>query len=184
MIDTKLIQACTSGDRRAQQLLYSELSPMVFSVCKRYLSNEATVEDAFAESFVIIFTKIESLKEVAAVYGWAKRIAVNQCLQILRKQVSFNVNIEDIKFDPIFDQSSTQQLEHNDLLKLVYLLPDGCRSVFNLFAIEGYSHKEIAAKLHISEGTSKSQVNVARVKLQKLIATHYELKSKENGIAK
>jgi RNA polymerase sigma factor (sigma-70 family) len=184
LIDISLIQACTSGDRRAQQTLYAELSPMIYSVCRRYLKQDCSVEDAFAETFVIIFTKMATLKEPAAVFGWARRIAVNQCLQMLRKQVSFNVALEDIKYEPEYAQTSSQKLEHNDLLQLVQLLPDGCRSIFNLFVIEGYSHKEIATMLRISEGTSKSQVNVARMKLQKLVAIHYEIKSDENGIAR
>ncbi len=184
MSNEAIIKACISGDRKAQHNLYLQLSPMLYSVCKRYLKLDMEIEDALAESFVLIFTRMNTLKDAGALYGWAKKVAVNQSLQLLRKKVNFNLSLDDIKQEPVFEQSTTQQLEHKDLLKLLDYLPDGCRSIFNLFAIEGYSHKEIAALLQISEGTSKSQVNVARVKLQKLVKHHYELKNEANGIAK
>lgn len=184
MNNEAIIKACISGDRKAQHTLYLQLAPMLHSVCKRYLKAEMEIEDALAEAFVLIFTKMNTLKDAEALFGWAKRVAVNQCLQQLRKKVNFNLSLDDIKHEPVFEQSTTQELEHKDLLKLLDYLPDGCRSIFNLFAIEGYSHKEIAVLLQISEGTSKSQVNVARVKLQKLVKHHYDLKNEENGIAK
>lgn len=185
MTNEAIIQACISGERKAQHTLYLQLSPMLHSTCKRYLKNDLEIEDALAEAFVLIFTKLDTIKDTAALYGWAKRIAVNQCLQIIRKRVSFNISLDDIKQEPAFDQSSSQALEHKDLLKLLQYLPDGCRSVFNLFVVEGYSHREISEMLQISEGTSKSQVNVARIKLQKLVKHHYKIKEEEeNGMAR
>lgn len=186
MSNEAIIQACISGERKAQHDLYLQLSPMLHSTCKRYLKHDMEIEDALAEAFVLIFTKLGTLKDAAALFGWAKRIAVNQCLQIIRKRVSFNLSLEDIKQEPVFEQSNSQALEHQDLLKLLQYLPDGCRSVFNLFVIEGYGHKEISEMLQISEGTSKSQMNVARIKLQKLVKHHYQIKEEEekNGMAR
>ncbi len=173
-----------SGDRKAQHSLYVQLSPMLNSVCKRYLKQDTEVEDALAESFVLIFTKLNALKDADALFGWAKRVAVNQCLQIIRKRTSFNLSLDDIKQEPILESSSSQNLEHKELLQLLQYLPDGCRSVFNLFAVEGYSHKEISEMLQISEGTSKSQVNVARIKLQKLVKHYYQIRIEEDEIAR
>lgn len=179
-----IITACISGDRKAQHHLFVQLSPMLTSVCKRYLKQETEVEDALAESFVLIFTRLQSLKDTDALFGWAKRVAVNQCLQIIRRRTSFNLSLDDIKQEPVIESSSSQSLEHKDLLQLLQYLPDGCRSVFNLFAVEGYSHKEISEMLQISEGTSKSQVNVARIKLQKLVKHHYHIRIEEDELAR
>lgn len=184
MIDETLIQACLKANRKAQHTLYIELSPMLYSTCKRYLKQVSDVEDVLADAFVQIFTKLNSLKDVNAIHGWAKRITVNQCLQFLRKKVNFNLSLEDLKQEPVFEKSNTENLEHKELLGLLEYLPEGCKSVFNLFAIEGFSHKDIAEMLQISEGTSKSQLNVARTKLQQLVKNRYDIKFEKNGIAK
>ena len=173
MTKEKLIKQCRRNDRKAQRELYDHLSSMLFYTCKRYLLNAHDIDDALAESFVIIFTKIDQLKDPNALEGWAKRITVNQCLQKIRKKVNFNLYIGDIQSDTFWTDSQEASLEHEDLLKLVTYLPEGCKTVFNLFVIEGFSHKEIADELGISVGTSKSQLNVARTKLQGLVNQFY-----------
>ncbi|MNL22310.1 ECF RNA polymerase sigma factor SigR [compost metagenome] len=184
MINESLINECKQGNRQAQRGLYDYLSPKLYSTCKRYLKQDADIEDVLAEVFVAIFTKIHTLREAAAIVSWARRIAANQCLQVLRKQINFNLTLDDIKHEPVYDRAPDHPIEHKDLLQLLQHLPDGCRSVFNLFAIEGFAHKEIAAMLQISEGTSKSQLNVAKHKLQQLVNVHYYQNATKNGIAK
>ena len=173
MIREKLIKKCKKNDRKAQRELFDHLSSMLYYTCKRYLKNEHYIEDALAESFVIIFTKLDQLKNPDALEGWAKRIAVNQCLQKIKKSVNFNLYIDDVTPQAEWSQPADTSLENQDLLKLVSKLPDGCQTVFNLFVIEGYAHKEIADELNISVGTSKSQLNVAKNKLQDLIHHYY-----------
>ena len=131
-----------------------------------------------ADAFYIIFTKIDQLKEELAFEGWAKKIAVNQCLMQLKKNVNFNLYLEDVslKEQPLTDEMA--DLEEEDLLNLLNYLPDGCKTVFSLFVIEGFSHKDIAEKLQISEGTSKSQLNVAKTKLKDLVNQFYYQKAK------
>lgn len=173
MIDEQLIQACRKMHRDAQRKMYELMAPKLYQVCKRYLKKEEEIEEVLADTFVIVFTKLDQLKENAAFYSWAKRIAVNECLHLLKKNVNFNLYLEEssLKIQPEVAQDTS--LEEQDVLKLLNYIPEGCKTVFNLFVIEGYSHKEIAATLKISEGTSKSQLNVAKTKLKDLVNNFY-----------
>lgn len=164
--------------REAQRKVYEYLSPKLYHTCRRYLKQEEEVEEALADAFYTIFTKIGQLKENAAFEGWARRIAVNQCLLFLRKKVNFNLYVDDIKTSLQPQSAEDTTLEEEDLLGLLDYLPDGCRTVFSLFAIEGFGHKEIAAMLNISEGTSKSQLNAAKTKLKELVGRLYYQKAK------
>jgi RNA polymerase sigma factor (sigma-70 family) len=173
VIDEQLIVACKKMHRDAQRKVYELMVPKLYQICKRYLKKEEEIEEVLADAFVIIFTKIDQLKENAAFFGWAKRIVVNECLHLLKKNVNFNLYLEENPFTIQPQSEVDTQLEEADLLKLLNYIPEGCKTVFNLFVIEGYSHKEIAAMLKISEGTSKSQLNVAKTKLKDLINNFY-----------
>ncbi|RXR18362.1 RNA polymerase sigma factor [Flavobacterium amnicola] len=178
MINENLIIACKKMHRDAQRQVYEILAPKLYRVCKRYLKKEEEIEEVLADAFYIIFTKMDQLKEIGAFEGWARKIAVNQCLHQLKKNVNFNLYLEDHSFK-IQPQSATDtQLEEEDLLNLLNFIPEGCKTVFNLFAIEGFGHKEIAAMLNISEGTSKSQLNAAKSKLKDLVNNLYYQKAK------
>lgn len=173
MINEKLILDCKKMQRQAQKEVYDILSPKLYATCKRYLKKEDEIEDVLSESFYIIFTKLDQLKEVKAFEGWARRIVVNHCLLQIKKNVNFNMYLDDI--NPISQPITPEMtdLEEEDLMKLLNYIPEGCRTVFNLFVIEGYGHKEIAEMLSISEGTSKSQLNVAKTKLKDLVNKLY-----------
>ena len=178
MINIQLIQACKKQQRDAQRQVYELLARKLYYTCSRYLKKEEEIEEVMADAFYIIFTKIDQLKEELAFEGWAKKIAVNQCLMQLKKNVNFNLYLEDVslKEQPLTDEMC--ELEEEDLLNLLNYLPDGCKTVFSLFVIEGFSHKDIAEKLQISEGTSKSQLNVAKTKLKDLVNQFYYQKAK------
>lgn len=178
MINIQLIQGCKKQQRDAQRQVYELLARKLYYTCSRYLKKEEEIEEAIADAFYIIFTKIDQLKEEMAFEGWAKKIAVNQCLMQLKKNVNFNLYLEDmsLKNQPLTDEMC--ELEEEDLLNLLNYLPDGCKTVFSLFVVEGFSHKDIAEKLQISEGTSKSQLNVAKTKLKDLVNTFYYQKAK------
>lgn len=178
MINENLISNCKKMQREAQQEVYSLLSPKLYRTCKRYLKKEEEIEEVLADAFYTIFTKIEQLKEVKAFEGWAKKITVNQCLLQLKRNVNFNLYLEDTKLSLQPETVPETPLEEEDLLNLLNFIPDGCKTIFNLFAIEGYSHKEIAAMLSISEGTSKSQLNAAKTKLQVLVNNLYYKQAK------
>lgn len=164
--------------RDAQREVYESMGPKLYRTARRYLKKQEEIEDVLAESFVIIFTKIDQLKEDYAFEAWARKITVNACLHHLKKNVNFNIYLEDSKVQPTHHSESDAGIKEEDLLNLLAYLPEGCRTVFNLFAIEGYGHKEIAEQLGISEGTSKSQLNVARTKLQNLVNSHYYRQAK------
>lgn len=168
----ELLIKLKNKDRLAQRQVYERFAGRLYAVCKRYLKKDEEAEEALADAFFIIFTKIDQLQNVEVFEGWAKKIAVNQCLQTLRKKESILVSIDEETFieKHLADQHSESSFE-KDILPLLHFLPEGCRTIFNLFAVEGYPHREIAEMLSITEGTSKSQVNFARKKLQELLQT-------------
>ena len=178
MIDEKLISECKKMQRAAQRQLYEHMAPKLYQTCKRYLKKEEEIEEALADAFYTIFTKLDQLKEVFAFEAWARKIAVNQCLLTLRKNVNFNIYIDDMRQEPSLETAPESFLEAEDLMQLLNHIPEGCKTVFNLFAIEGFSHKEIATMLGISEGTSKSQLNASRTKLKELVNRLYYQKAK------
>jgi RNA polymerase sigma-70 factor (ECF subfamily) len=154
------------------------MGPKLYHLCKRYLKKEEEIEEALADAFYTIFTKIDQLKEDHAFEAWARKITVNQCLLTLRKNVNFNLYLDDVKLASQPTTDEITDLEEEDLLNLLQLIPDGCKTIFNLFVIEGYSHKEIALQLGISEGTSKSQLNASKTKLKELVNNFYYQKAK------
>jgi RNA polymerase sigma-70 factor (ECF subfamily) len=178
VIDEKLLSDCKKMQRDAQRQLYEQISSRLYFICKRYLKKEEDIEEVVADTFYTIFTKLHQLKENKAFLGWAKKIAVNQCLLHLKKNTNFNLYLEDTKVTLQPTTDAHTKLEEEDLLQLLDYLPEGCRVVFNLFAIEGYTHKQIAEELKISEGTSKSQLNFAKNKLQNLVNNLYYQQAK------
>ena len=177
-MDVKHIQGCRKQHRESQRLVYETMAPKLYRLCKRYLKKEEEIEEVLADAFFTIFTKIEQLKEDLAFEAWARKITVNNCLLQIKKNINFNLYLEDVNYNsqPLADEVT--DLEEEDLLNLLNYIPDGCQTIFNLFVIEGYSHKEIAEQLGISEGTSKSQLNAAKSKLKELVRTFYYQKAK------
>lgn len=174
VINEKLLSDCKAKVRSAQRQLYEYMAPKLHQTCRRYLKQQADIEEILADAFYAIFTKLDQLKDTGAFEAWARRITVNFCLLRLRKSGTLDVYLDDMKQEPQH-YTLPSQLEERDLLKLLDHLPEGCRTIFNLFAIEGYSHKEIALMLQISEGTSKSQLSFSKTKLKSLINQFYYL---------
>lgn len=177
MINENLILACKKMQRDAQRQVYEALAPKLYASCKRYLKNEEEIEEALADAFFTIFTKLDQLKEIGAFEAWARKIAVNYCLATIKKKTNFNMYLDDVKTIALPFTDEDTHLEEEDLLQLLNQIPEGCKTVFNLFVIEGYGHKEIAQLLQISEGTSKSQLNAAKTKLKELVNKLYYKKS-------
>lgn len=168
--EEKLIEACRNGDRKSQYELYEKYAPLMYSVCRRYVMQLQEAEDILVCGFTKVFQKLNQFKGQGSFEGWIRRIMVNEALTFIRRNKSMylEVEIEKASREPDFNKLS-DQLEVEDLEKLIDRLPMGYKTVFNLYAIEGFSHKEIAEKLGISENTSKSQLSRARVHLQKLL---------------
>jgi RNA polymerase sigma factor (sigma-70 family) len=166
-----LIDGCRRGDSHAQQRLFNLFSPRMFSICRRYLKNPMQAEDVLVIAFTRIFEKIDQFKGEGSFEGWIRRIVVNEALTALRKSRAMMLETDLDQADRQPDYSSlADQLEAEDLLKMIDELPPGYRVVFNMYAIDGFSHKEIAEQLGISENTSKSQLSRARSYLQKVLA--------------
>lgn len=165
--EAKLISALKRGENRAHKVIYERYAGKMLAVCTRYCGNKADAEEVMLDGFMKVFEKIEQFREDGSFEGWIRRIMVTESLMFLRKAKQWRqeVPLEDITIEPDYAWADTA-VNENDLLRLVNQMPDGYRTVFNLYAIEGYSHAEIAETLGISEGTSKSQLSRARVLLQ------------------
>lgn len=177
-MDNKLLELCINQDRNAQRQLYDSLYPKLHFVCRRYLKSEEDREEAMADAFFTILSKLNQLKDLKAFQAWSRKIMVNHCLAYLKKKVDFEIKIEDHPNEiPSANAAYANSLELDDLMGLLEKIPDGCKTIFNLFVVEGFSHKEIAEELNISVGTSKSQLNVAKNKLQDLVNVYYYSKA-------
>ncbi|MEN7549495.1 sigma-70 family RNA polymerase sigma factor [Rapidithrix thailandica] len=168
--ETDLIKKCRKQNASAQAALYEKYSPVMYAVCLRYIKEPGEAEEVMINGFMKAFDKLGQFKFEGSFEGWLRRIMVNESLMYLRKNkhMYLEVDIEQADYAPNYQQLS-DHLEAEDLMKMVGQLPMGYRTVFNLYAIEGYSHKEIAEQLGISENTSKSQLSRARALLQKFL---------------
>lgn len=166
--EKELISLCIRGDRGAQRRLYDVLSPKMFAVCIRYMGDRDSAEDVLQDGFVTLFSKLEMYSGEGSFEGWARKVFVNTALMSLRKndvlkqsddiEVAWSLSSDDV--------SAVESIGYKELLKLIAKLPPGFRTVFNMYVIEGYSHKEISESLGISEATSRSQLLRARAMLQ------------------
>ena len=164
------IQKCASGDRKAQTALYNQFASKMYGVCMRYSKDATEAEDNLQDGFIRVFTKINQFGFKGSFEGWMRRIMVNTSLEKFRKS-NHPYPVEDmIVFENIQSSEETlSSISADDLMKIIQQLPPRYRMVFNLYAIEGYSHLEIAKLMKITEGTSKSNLSRARVILQKKV---------------
>ena len=170
-IDLQLIDLCIKGDRASQKVLYNRLAPRMFPLCIRYIGNREMAEDVLQDGFITLFTKLRDYKGDGSFDGWARKIFVNTALMSLRKKdaLKMSEDLEAIRGMKDDLPSQNQNIGYKELMKLVMELPPGFRTVFNMYAIEGYSHKEISDTLGISETTSRTQLSRARIWLQNKI---------------
>ncbi|MCR5890086.1 sigma-70 family RNA polymerase sigma factor [Hymenobacter sp. J193] len=171
MTEVELITACRQGSSRAQKLLYERFAGLMLGVCLRYLRQRDDAEEVMLMGFVKVFRALEQYRHEGSFEGWIRRIMVNEALGQLRRKEPLHLAIDDLTYDvPATAAEAESQLNADDMLALLADLPAGYRTVFNLYALEGYSHPEIGELLGISEGTSKSQLSKARAMLQRRIA--------------
>ena len=168
MNSNDLIAACIKGDRKAQRELYTQYAPRLMAISLRYAKSTLEAEDILQESFLKIYRGLAKLRDYSNLGAWMKKILINTAINHQRGKLYLfpMVDIENVK--TTYDESvALSEFRHEELLEMIRGLPTGCRMIFNLYAIEGFSHKEIADKLDISEGTSKSQYARAKFLLQK-----------------
>ena len=181
----EIIKGCLKNDKKAQRQLYDMYAPLMLSVCRRYIGDYDMAQDVMIKAFMIVFDKVGQFRREGSFEGWIRRIMVNESLSWLRKNRSMYLEVEIESADKEIDfEMISAQLNAEDLMELIHGLPSGYRTVFNLYAIEGYSHAEIADQLGINVNTSKSQLSRARALLQRKLAeldSDVDPKTKSNG---
>jgi RNA polymerase sigma factor (sigma-70 family) len=176
-----LVAGCRQGQHKAQRSVYEQHAPQMLAVCLRYVHDRSEAEGVMVNGFLKVFDKIGQYSGEGSFEGWIRRIMVNESLLYLRqnRHAHMMVEVEAASREVVSTEDAYQQLAAEDLLALVRKLPEGYRTVFNLYAIEGYAHKEIAEQLGISENTSKSQLSRARGLLQQYVANLMDTKKTE-----
>ncbi len=172
--EERLTMLCQQGDSKAQRLLYERYSDQMFRVCFRYVKKEFETEDVLAVGFVKVFKNIERFeyRDKGSLGSWIKRIMINESLMHLRKKNPLNQALDASEVQIQCNLQTDQDLLAQDIYRMVRQLPTGYRTVFNMYVIDGYTHKEIANYLKVSENTSKSQLSKARGHLRKMLKKH------------
>ena len=172
MNEKELVQGVLNGSRASQRYLFDNYAPHMMTICNRYSKSPDQAADMLQEGFITVFQKLNQFDGTGSLEGWIRRVMITSALSVLRKEKKFKFTEEvnnaiGVESD-ITDAIS--QMSFQELTELIQKMPNGYRTVFNLFAIEGYSHKEIADQLVISESTSKTQYRKAKIYLQNLIS--------------
>ena len=166
----KLIEGLKNQERKAQRELYNRYAPVMFSVCRRYLSSREDAEEALVSGFYKVMTQINTYSGNGSLEGWIRRIMVNESLMMLRKKKPLHFPGDVPELTNLQDNFSIEaELSAREIMGLLDKLPNGYRTIFNLYVIEGYKHKEIADMLGISINTSKSQLILARERMKELV---------------
>ncbi len=173
MSENQIIQGCLEGHRLSQRRLYEAYKVPMFRICLRYATNRTEAEDMLQDGFIRVFTDLHQYKGQGALGGWIRKVIVNSALQYLRKNKKHTAttDIQAIHQTHFAESDIHYQLNAQALTQLIQQLPTGYRLVFNLYVIEGYTHKEIAEQLQININTSKSQLSKAKAALRKKLET-------------
>lgn len=171
MTEENLIKKCASGNVLAQKTFYEKFAGKMMGVCLRYAKDYEEAEDVMQDAFIKIFGKLPNYKKKGSLEGWVRRIVVNTALDSYRKNKKHQQNVDVDSVGYMLEDKTfiIEELNANDLLAIIKTLPEGYQMVFNLFAIEGYSHKEIAERLGVTESTSKSQYSRAKKMLRDIL---------------
>jgi len=176
MTDQELVEGCLANDAKAQRFLYNKYAGKMMGVCLRYMKNREEAQDILQEGFIKVYQKIGQFKSTGPLGGWIRMVMINTALIQIRNNKKWENTIEvssayDLSTD---DYTVLDKLSADELMRIINGLPDGYRTVFNLFVIEGYPHKEIAKMLEVSESTSKTQFRKARLYLKKILEENGE----------
>jgi RNA polymerase sigma factor (sigma-70 family) len=170
LTEQELIEKCIKKDANGQRILFEQYAGSMMTICRRYSCNQQEAEDMLQEAFIRAFSYIDQYEFKGSFEGWLKRIVVNSALKILQKNKIHFLGIDDEQYEEqSIDSSVLSDLNEEELLRMISNLPEGYRIVFNLYALEGYRHEEIAEMLHIKAATSRSQLSKARNMLKEQI---------------
>ncbi len=172
--ENDLIDGCLEGNPGLQRELYDRFASKMYGVCLRYAGNVNDANDLLQEGFIKVYNNLSKFRREGSFEGWIRRIFINTCIEQYRKKVK-SYNITEAQENTVEDKDldALDILDAKDMAKLIAELPAGYNTVFNLYVVEGFSHKEIADMLGISEGTSKSQLARAKGALKKLLETRF-----------
>jgi len=181
VMEGSLITDCRQGKREAQEQLYRHYSTKVMGVCRRYANTAEDAKDIFQEAFINIFRSLQRLEQIESLDAWVRKVTANTAINYYytQRKHQHHISTETIlHYDDTNYDNVLSELDKEDLLKLIELLPGGCRHVFNLYVVEGYNHREIAEMMNITEGTSKSQLFRAKdmMKSKLKVLGHVEYK--------
>lgn len=171
MTEQSIIAGCLQNDPLAQRELYNRYSPKMLSVCYRFAQNREDAEDMLQEGFIKVFTQIHTFQNKGAFEGWIRRIIIHTCINVLKKNKKFHeqLGLEHAEGLHMREDNIPSMMQARQVVECIRLLPVGYRTVLNLYAIEGYSHKEIGGMLDIEESTSRSQYTRARNMLETIL---------------
>ena len=171
MTEEAILQGCLKNEAAAQRELYNRYSPKMLAVCYRFAHNREDAEDMLQEGFIKVFSQIHTFQNKGAFEGWIRRIIVHTCINNLKKNKRFNESLDIVHAHgvQVREESVPSIVQAKQVVECIRLLPIGYRTVLNLYAIEGYSHKEIADMLDIEESTSRSQYTRAKQMLEDLL---------------
>ncbi|MDD5569991.1 MAG: sigma-70 family RNA polymerase sigma factor [Bacteroidales bacterium] len=167
--DIDLVEKCLQNIKEAQEILYKRFAPKMFGVCMRYAKDKMEAEDFMQEGFIKVFYNLQNFRNEGSLEGWVRRTMVHTSINFYRKNLKFSYSHEETDMyenNPDINPDQISSMSANELLKVIQGLPEVYRMVFNLYVVEGYSHKEIGEILEIPENTSKSQLMRARKLLQ------------------
>jgi len=171
-LEKQLISDCLQGDRMAQKRLYETYSGKMMAVCLRYCRDRETAKDLLHDGFLKVYIHLDSFRGNGSFEGWIRRIMVNTALEFLRKQndEGFHLDVEEAYTLTNDEIGILERMQAEELIQVIQRLPDTYRTTFNLFVVEGYSHKEIAETMHITESSSRVYLTRARQMLQDMLA--------------
>ena len=172
--ESDLIAGCIAGDRKMQEELYNRFAPKMYAVCLRYANNSEDAQDLLQEGFIKVYKNLHRFRAEGSFEGWIRRVFINSSIEHYRRKSAKLATVSDKEESTIEDNdiSALDNLAEKDIINLIQDLSPGYRTVFNLYVVEGYSHKEIGELLNISEGTSKSQLARAKAILQKKVTQY------------
>jgi RNA polymerase sigma-70 factor (ECF subfamily) len=171
MTEEAILQGCIKNDAIAQRELYNKYSPKMLAVCYRFAHNREDAEDMLQEGFIKVFLQIHTFENRGAFEGWVRRIIVHTCINILKKNKKFNESVDLVHAIAmqVREESIPSIIQAKQIVECIRMLPMGYRTVLNLYAVEGYSHREIAEMLDIEESTSRSQYTRAKAMLEEIL---------------
>ena len=185
MTEELMLAGCIRNNATAQEALYNRFSPRMLGVCYRFAKNREDAEDMLQEGFIKVFTQIHQYRNEGALEGWIRRIIVHTCINILKKNKKFSDSVDIIHASSVHvkEEMIPSIMQAKQVVECIRLLPVGYRTVLNLYAIEGYNHKEIAELLEIEESTSRSQYTRARSMLETILVKKKILEKPQENLS-